>query len=365
MSTQAEALATQRGPDGRWVHTYRSIAEQSGIKVDSARRLVTKARKGLAVAAGEDPAPTWPPEPIPAEIVPAPARKSRTAYETAGEAFRAWIGAGDEPMFSPAAGVTREDRIAVFNDIHAPWHDKAALVQACDEAVAAGCTMLYVAGDLFEFHRISRHHKSKSCTFEEELAGCRVAAEYLASRFPVRRYFRGNHEDRWAKYVADNVAEELQFLIPDVVALALDGLGWEFVGHKAEFVEDSHDMVWLAQVGLDAVLTHCQLSSSQQGVNLDRLKNWLREWGSVLGFTDRPRFVLTGHTHRGTQHHEHDALLVEGGCLASFGVQNYQYKSPGGAQLCNRKPGVKGWTLLVQRDGRTDLRESGFRRLAS
>ena len=388
----AASMAVERLADGSWANGRTTIRKATGLSDGAVARIVTAARKPWPRVGTHNPshkAPVSPPReqghtilmyepaevafpsrdisPAPFTVEPVNAPSGKPVFDTLAEAFKDWIGqtvpafAVCEPVCSPS---DEEERICVISDIHAPWHNQAALVQACDEAEEEGCDTVYVCGDFFEYHRISRHHKSKTCTFEEEIAGCRLAAEYLASRFPRRYYFRGNHEDRWAKYVADNIGEELRFLVGDPTKMILDGLGYEFVGHQAAIDGDNKEMVWLAQVGEDAILTHCQLSSAQQGANLERLKLWLREWGQVLGFTSRPRFIQTGHTHRGTVHHEHDCLLVESGNLASLDIVNYQWKAPGGAQLVNRKPGVLGWTLLVQDRGRTDLKQSGFRRLA-
>lgn len=346
----AEALAIEKTAAGAYTYGRERIAQMAGITKGQARRLMERVRKADASA-------------LVAVTPKAPALDRRAYFDNAAAALDDLIGRS-APAFVPMAGALSGERYAVLSDIHAPWHDRAKLIQSCDEAAAAGCETVVIAGDFFEYQRISSHHKSKTCSFEEELAGCRLAAEYIASRFKRRMYMKGNHEDRWARYVADNIAEEIRFLVNDATQLVLDGLGYEYIGHQATLDDgQGKDLVWLAQIGKDAIVTHCQLSSAQQGVNLERLKQWLTEWGAVLGFTDKPRFITTGHTHRGTVHHEHDRVLVETGFLASWDVQDYQYKSPGGAQLRNRKPGTHGWTLLVQEDGRTNLRESGFRRL--
>lgn len=346
---RAAELAVIKDEAGGYAWGRDRIAVETGITRNQARKVIDKARKGA--------------EPLAAVTPKVAAVPSRDLFEDAASAFYALIGR-KAPAFVPAAGEPKTERIAILSDIHAPWHDGPKLIQACEEAIAAGCETVLIAGDFFEYHRISSHAKSKSCTFEQELAGCRLAAEWIASQFKRRMYLKGNHEDRWERFVGNEIAEEIRFLVPDVTKLVLDGLDYEYVGHQAVMGDgNDKDVVWLAQVGRDAIVTHCQLSSAQQGVNLERLKLWLAEWGGVLGFTDRPRFITTGHTHRGTVHHEHDRVLVETGFLASWDVQDYQYKSPGGAQLRNRKPGTHGWTLLVQEDGVTNLRESGFRRL--
>lgn len=349
--SRAEALAWEG-------HGWQSVMREAGVTRAEAERVVRDVRKrALALVAVQ---PKGEPDPA---MVPTALPPKRSVFEDAASAFYSLIGR-TAPAFLPMPGKVQDENYAIFSDIHAPWHDQEKLVQACDEAEAAGCETVVIAGDFFEYHRISSHSKSKSCTFEQELAGCRLAAEYIASRFKRRWYIKGNHEDRWERFVANEIAEEMQFLIPDVTKLVLDGLGYEYIGHQATMDDGKEkDIVWLAQIGHDAIITHCQLSTAQQGVNLERLKHWLAEWGGVLGFTDRPRFITSGHTHRGTTHHEHDRVLVETGFLASWDVQDYQYKSPGGAQLRNRKPGTHGWTLLVQQNGRTNLRESGFRRL--
>jgi hypothetical protein len=250
------------------------------------------------------------------------------------------------------------EHIAVFSDLHIPFHDPEALAQAVDEALQEGCRRLIIGGDGFDFHRLSRYVKEHKLSFEEEIAKSRVVIEWLASQFESVEVEGGNHDTgRGARWVAENISEEFHFLVRDPMELLLADLpNVKQVGHRTPF---GADMAWLYQVGKDCIITHCELSSAQQGVNLGRLKDWCREWGKVIGLNPDPRCFTTGHTHRLTEHHDYDALLIETGTLASWDAQIYQL----GAQLKNRKPGVQGWVKIVQEDGVTDLKASGVRRL--
>lgn len=284
------------------------------------------------------------------------------AYDRAADAFFDWLGR-DRPRIEVKPLPERAaERYALISDLHAPWHDPKALYQAVEEAKAEDCSVLIIGGDGFDFYRLSRYAKSKQIRFEDELAKCRLLLEWLASQFSEVRIIAGNHDGgRWERVLAEQIAEEIRFLVRSPLdLLAADLPNVSFVGHRAPF---GNEVSWLYQLGEDCIITHCEASSAQQGVNLAKLKDWIREWAPVLGLTDKPRLLTSGHTHRATMHHDYDRLLIETGTLASWDAQSYQYQAPGGAQLKNRKPGVHAWTLIVQKDGKTDLRESRVIRL--
>lgn len=311
---------------------------------------------------GEDLGPT----PTVGTIQPPPleAPKRKMSWDRAADAFFEWIGKPADHTFPRNAEPYNRDaeRYALFSDIHAPWHDPKALYQAVEEAKAEDCSTLIIGGDGFDFYRLSRYAKSKQIRFEDELAKCRMLVEWLATQFNEVLIVAGNHDGgRWERVLAEQIAEEIRFLVRSPLDLLTADLpNVRFVGHKAPF---GNEVSWLYQLGEDCIITHCEASSAQQGVNVAKLKDWLREWAPVLGLTERPRCITTGHTHRATALHDYDRLLIETGTLASWDAQGYQYQAPGGAQLKNRKPGVQAWTLIVQKDGRTDLRESRVIRL--
>lgn len=324
--------------------SQRQIAKQVGLTRDEVKRLVRDVRGGQ-----------------PSTPAPVPLPKGHSPHVSAAAAFLAFI--GHQPLaWPPKHSSEHAETYALMSDLHAPFHNHPALLRAVAEAEAAGCSTLVLGGDTFDFYALSRYHKTKQIRFEDELAKCRALLEFLGSRFTKVLIGRGNHDQgRWERVLADEVSEGIRFLVRspwDVLLAGLDNI--ELVGHS---VKDAGEMVWLAQIGKDAIVTHCELSSAQQGVNLERLKQWLHEWAPALGFCDRPRFITTGHTHRATMHHEFDRVLVETGTLASADAQGYQFHAPGGAQLRNRKPGVYAWTYFAQVDGVTDLRSVRVNRL--
>ena len=278
-------------------------------------------------------------------------------YERAADVLFKMLGKR-RSRFVPMEDEPGGERYAVFSDLHVPFHDQEALIQAVEEAQDEGCTTLIIGGDGLDFYRISRYPKSKLMPFREELAQARVVLEYLSASFGEVRILLGNHDGgRWERAVGEQISEEIRWLVRSPWEVLLEDLpNVRLVGHEAPF---GASVGWLYQLGDDAIITHCEVSSSQQGVNLDKLKGWVTEWSDVIGLCHRPRLITTGHTHRATAHHEHDKLLIETGTLASWDAQDYQL----GAGIKNRKPGVKAWTLLVQNDGVTDLKASGVRRL--
>ncbi len=338
-----------------------TLALQRTIDALGARATSAEERaREVAVTPGPLPAPTQsiepsPPEPTAGMIVPYKAPPpQRPVYDNVVDALYATIGKGASRFAQKAA--TPSERYAVYSDVHMPWEAEEALHNGVALAESIGCTQAYIAGDGFEFMKLSRWPKEEHISFVEEVARAHAKAEWFCSRFHRVRIFGGNHDGkhgRFGRFLNERLAEEFHFLVKDPLELILAGIpNVEIVGHEAPFGEH---LGWLHQVGKDAILTHCELGSAQQGANLERLKNWVREWGPRLGLTSIPRLITTGHTHRSTVHHEDDRMLVETGCMASWQIQGYQYKD---ATLKNRKPGVHAFLVLVQEDGVTNLSET-------
>lgn len=348
----AENLAQMKDEAGAYLYGRKRISDATGLSDKEVRKVFESiGRKGEPWSK----VPTPPvmethPEPAPYQVVPTLPPKMRSAYLDAYEAFKLVIGK-DAEAFLPTRRPSNE-RWAVFSDVHLPFHNEAWLVAACDRAEAEGCGGLILAGDTFDFYRMSRYLKTKELKFEEEMAKARVAFEYLCSRFPKVRIFLGNHEiGRWERWLAEYIHEEFRFLVKNPIDLLLNGIpNLEVVGHTTTW---GKELVWLYQLGEDAILTHCEKSSAQQGVNLEKLKLWLREWARPLGINRNFRLVTSGHTHRLTMIHDDDCLAMETGMLADWTAQEYMV----GAQVANKKPGVPGFVIVQQENGITDLSE--------
>ena len=106
--------------------------------------------------------------------------------------------------------LSRGKTIAVFSDIHAPYHDVASLNEAVNRAKKASPDVVILLGDIMDFHRISRYPNDPgTLSFADEIRVGVELLEYMRRSFPNAEfhYIEGNHEVRLAHYIQRNAAE--------------------------------------------------------------------------------------------------------------------------------------------------------------
>ncbi len=104
----------------------------------------------------------------------------------------------------------RGKTIAVFADIHAPYHDIAAVKEAVYNAQKCGPDVVILMGDILDFHRISRYPNDEgTLSFAEEIRVGLDLLYYFRQSFPNADfyYIEGNHEVRLAHYIQRNASE--------------------------------------------------------------------------------------------------------------------------------------------------------------
>lgn len=126
-----------------------------------------------------------------------------------------------------------EARIGMLQDVHVPFHDKAALIAAIAYLRDYKPTHIILNGDFCDFHAISKYRKRpKECDFPGELAQIKQVFEILRKVFPTEKiiFKNGNHEDRYEIYMIDHAPEIFdmeQFTLKSL--LELDKYGFEHV----------------------------------------------------------------------------------------------------------------------------------------
>jgi predicted phosphodiesterase len=106
--------------------------------------------------------------------------------------------------------LSRGKTIAVFSDIHAPYHDVDALVEAVTAAKKSNPDVVILLGDIMDFHRISRYpNDAGTLSFADEITVGVELLKYMRHSFPNAEfyYIEGNHEVRLAHYIQRNAAE--------------------------------------------------------------------------------------------------------------------------------------------------------------
>lgn len=96
----------------------------------------------------------------------------------------------------------------LISDVHAPYHDQAALTTAINHGLSEGCENLYVNGDFLDFHCMSKYeHDADARSTQEELnVGSAILHDW--SKIFSKLVFKiGNHDDRWRRYLNANCPE--------------------------------------------------------------------------------------------------------------------------------------------------------------
>ena len=102
--------------------------------------------------------------------------------------------------------------VGVIGDIHVPFQDKRSTKLALDYLSSLKLDKLVLIGDLFDFLSISSYRRTllSRANLSEELE---QAKEFLSDlRKKMGRgvemvYLKGNHEDRWNRYLSDRAPE--------------------------------------------------------------------------------------------------------------------------------------------------------------
>ena len=240
----------------------------------------------------------------------------------------------------PDGDNTMEQKTAVLNDIHFPYHDSKVLHGVMDFIESLKVDRIVINGDMLDCANISSFVKDpmSPSSLTKELRHGRKFLEYCKGLAKEVVYIGGNHEDRIRRFIWKQ-ADTFAPFGRTACGTAIDALSVP-------------NLLGLEELGVPYV-------PFGEGVNLGHL---LVTHGSIIrkhsGYTARAAFestgtsVLIGHTHRLGTHYitnragEHAAY--ENGCLCSLkpgympGVPNWQQ----GFAIVHT--GTSGWFCVEQ-----------------
>jgi predicted phosphodiesterase len=108
----------------------------------------------------------------------------------------------DETKFEPYV-LKGHKRVAIFADVHIPYHSIAALTAAIDYVRKEKPDALILNGDALDFHGLSRFQKDpRKKKFSEELETWRKMFDAFSKALNCKIYYKiGNHEERYEHYL--------------------------------------------------------------------------------------------------------------------------------------------------------------------
>lgn len=226
---------------------------------------------------------------------------------------------------------------AILSDIHAPYHDTAALRVVISEAKRLKIAGLLLNGDILDCFAVSRWEKDpRKRNFSAEL---QVAAElfaYMHHEFPRARivWKFGNHEERYDSYMQTKAPELLDvadFDLPSIAGATKHGIEvvrdkrpiklgklWVLHGHEYRFaiqnpVNPARGLFLRSQVS--AICGHFHQSSSHSEKNL--AEHVTTCWSMGCLCDTRPDYMPLNKWN-------HGAAIVELGKDGSFAVENFR-----------------------------------------
>jgi hypothetical protein len=116
--------------------------------------------------------------------------------------------ASDETSYEPYL-IAGHKRVAVFSDIHAPYHSNESLTCAIQFCKKEKPDALLLNGDAIDCHRLSRFIKDpKKRDFKGELDTFKNIIDVLEKQLGCQIYFKiGNHEERYEHFLFEKAKE--------------------------------------------------------------------------------------------------------------------------------------------------------------
>lgn len=187
-------------------------------------------------------------------------------------------------------------KLAVFSDIHVPYHSISALTAAIDYSVKEGCDGLLLNGDTIDFYGLSRFMKDpRKRSVSHELQACNDLLDILGS-LEMKIFFKmGNHDERYQHYLMHKAPEllgirefELEYLlrlkergidfITDKRIIKANKLnilhGHEFVGGISAPVNIARGLFLRAKVSAMQGHNHQSSSHTENNLNGEITTTW-------------------------------------------------------------------------------------------
>ena len=140
----------------------------------------------------------------------------------------------DEDAYLPYK-ISGHKRIAVFSDIHLPYHSVSCITAALDFCKKEKPDALLLNGDTIDAHRLSRFIKDpKKRNFALELDTFKQLFEIFEKELKCKIYFKiGNHEERYEHFLYEKAGELVgieEFTFENIIKARARGI--EIIGDK-------------------------------------------------------------------------------------------------------------------------------------
>jgi predicted phosphodiesterase len=140
----------------------------------------------------------------------------------------------DETKYEPYR-ISGHKRVAIFSDLHIPYHSIEAVTVALDYLKKEKPDALLLNGDALDFHSLSRFEKDpRKKNFKQEIDTFKAMMEVLKKVLKCKIYYKlGNHCERYEKYIqqkAGEIAGLDEFDFVNILKARAEGI--EVIGEK-------------------------------------------------------------------------------------------------------------------------------------
>jgi hypothetical protein len=281
--------------------------------------------------------------------------RPRLAFEREWQTWMKAIGMAKDRYAGPAMPKARAGRlkILVVPDLHAPFHDPAAVAAMLEREKDIDICVLM--GDIGDSYSLSRFLKYESVAYEDELASVTLLLQAFSERYPIVRVITGNHDGpRLEKQLLERLSGDMVTAIRSMTGGTLDPI--EVLCRRFPNIErvtptaDGHRLRWMTQIG-DALFMHAEKWSKVPGAAMRAIDEWVTDFEDAIDLKDY-RVLVQAHTHALSWFPwKANRLLIECGCLCR--AQGYQFTARIGG-----RPQRRGYVYLEQVDGKTDINRS-------
>ena len=136
----------------------------------------------------------------------------------------------DESSYEPFV-ISGHKRMAVFSDIHVPYHSMDAITAAISYCKKEKPDALLLNGDTIDSHRLSRFIKDpRKRNFKHELDTFKSLIEVFEKELKCAIYFKvGNHEERYESFLYEKAGELVgveEFEFENIIKARAKGIGF-------------------------------------------------------------------------------------------------------------------------------------------
>lgn len=237
----------------------------------------------------------------------------------------------------------------VIADLHAPFHHKDLLETILNDQ--SDCKDIYIIGDMWDFYSKSFYRKQMSVQFPKEFREGFFLLQRFSEMFENLYLMLSNHDQRFKKWIFDNVPEDLiDFTdynvlsnllqtIPNLVQLSQKTIS----GRNVEYIAKHKNLIF----------THVEKSNKDITKTVQEIEKDFARWGTYFNLGEYDG-VMQAHNHSSGRVKYGDKILFQLPCLIDINSQAFNYVFNG--KLIGNPPAL-GYVVLYENNG-FDLRKT-------